>query len=741
MGLRRRKVLSLSVNALGVRHPTVASLGSTWRYHRNAWRAWWRGSIWNRLLVLAILVYGTAFSILACLRILALSAFALDLGLYNQAMYTTVAYGRFFYVSGLPPSGGESFFGGHFSPILFLFLLPYALVPSPFTLVVLQSWVIALGAAPIYRLAQRFLKSDLLAFAFALVFLLDPAVQGVNWFDFHVEACLLLTLPAMLYFYERRNWKWFVFFAVLSLATIEMAAVLVAVVAVVALASEAWHWRSAGQVLDRRGLSVVGSIAILSAVWLYGAGAIVQAINSQASYFSAGAATWSILEAPTALAVPIQVILHPNLAIEALTYDGISKVWYLIVLFAPVQFLTFRSPRATLACVPWLVVSLFSNFPGLYLVGNHYPAYILPFIFYGAIVGLAQPWSPPSSLRRLVHWPRPSSRHSLIDRGYARTLLGLTLVLLVVVSPLGPWAIGSDNTGRAPLIGSHERAVLQLYGLVPSNASVLTQNNLYPLLSSRLNVHFVPSNVEFVAGTSFNATMNLWTSTMDYILVDCVSSFTEAAVVLTWPNVSASYSLVAAADGALLLERGTHPLVFYRPLVLSYDYSSVVLVNGSVVADSSTTSGFALVHPNTTTSHFWYGPFPALPPGSYTATYRLKIDRLAAGPIIGLPVILHPVDLLAQVVHYSPSGEQVFFSLDQIPAQVFVNVTQVQGSASPAPGRYFTVSTNFSVQTLGAYEFPGLGASGGVTIWFDNLTIVQRTPLIAATMPVSWSSS
>ncbi len=734
-----RKVLSASANALRVRRPTLASLRSTWTYNRTAFQVWWRASTWNRLLIAAILVYGTVFSILTCLRILALSAFALDLGLYNQAMYTTVAYGRFFWVSGPPPTGGGSFFGGHFSPILLLVLIPYSLVPSPFTLVVVQTWAIALGTIPIYRLAQRLLKSDLLPFTFALVFLLDPATQGVNWFDFHVEAFLLVTLPSMLYFYERRNWKWFLLFAVLSLATIEMAAILVVVVAAVALLSEAWHWRTAGRPLNRTKVATLGVVAVLGVVWTYAAGVIVQAVNPQASYLSAGSSTWSILGASTVLSVPFQAILRPDLALRALTYDGTYKLWYLVVLFAPVQLLTLRSPRASLFCVPWLVISLLSNFRGFYLVGNQYPAYVLPFIFYGAIIGLAQPWSPVPWLRPLVHLPRRFPHIAPPPRGYARSLVGVTLVLLLVVSPLGPWAIGSDNVGRIPLIGSHEQAVLRLYGLVPPGASVLTQNNLYPLLSGRLNVHFVPLNVEFPSGSSLNATMDLWISTMDYILVDITSSFIEASVVLSWPNVSTSYSIVGAADGALLLERGNHALILYQPLVLSYDYSSVVLVNGSVVADPQTNSGFALVHPNITTSHFWYGPFPALPPGSYTVTYRLKVDRPAAGSILGLPVLLHPVNLLAQVVEYPSHGEEVFFNLDQLTNQVLVNVTQLNGTSTSQIDQYFSISTDFTVHTLGVYEFPGLAASGGVTIWLDNVTVEQRSPSISAAIPITWS--
>src|SRR5512137_1663124 len=47
--------------------------------------------------------------------------------------------------------------------------------------------------------------------------------------------------------------------------------------------------------------------------------------------------------------------------------------------------------------------------------------------------------------------------------------------------------------------------------------------------------------------------------------------------------------------------------------------------------------GYALLHPTGATSHFWYGPVLTLPPGEYTVSYRLKVDRQALGSLIVLP--------------------------------------------------------------------------------------------------------
>lgn len=705
------------------------------------WYAWGKASRWNQLLGLAVLVYGVVFSILTSLRILALSAYAWDLGLFNQAFYTTVFKSRFFYVSPLPGAPPASLFSGHFSPILLVLLPVYAAFPSLYTLVVLQTWAIAIAALPIYLLGQRLLGSNRVAFVFALVFLLNPATQGVNWFDFHSEAFLPLTFGAALYFYEARSWRGFFLASLAALSTIEMAAVLLALIAIAGLGSETWSVKVRRENPDRPRIYVLLGTLSLSAAWSVLAWAAVGALGPPTGFWSGDAGYWSILGASNLPSVPLQVLLHPDLAVSALLYDGTLKAWYLIVLFVPLQFLTLRSPRSTLYCLPWLGVSLFSNYRSYYLVGNQYPAFVLPFLFYGAIVGLARPWRVPQKLARLFRWsaqaqvPRPEAS------GLARTMIGLCLILLIVVSPLGPWAIGSDTTGRFPAIGNHERAILSLYSLIPADASVLTQNNLYPFVSSRIDAHFVPTNILFPPGGSFNRSMDTWIASVEFILADTQTNFLEAALLLSWPGVAVNYSVVGAADGAILLERGSHGVASFRPLDRVYDYRDVVSQNASLVRDPDATEGVALQHANLSTSHFWFGPFVLLPPGDYIVTYRLEVDRPSAGPILSLPVLFHPMVVRATQVGSATQGEQTFFDLVQLSNQTEVTLHVLAGEADPAAGAYFAVSTAFQVRDLGVYEFPAHVASGSVVIRFDRLEIEQQKPLSSGSIPIVWSSA
>ena len=178
------------------------------RILRPVWTLWSRSSRWTKSVLVATSVYGIVFSVLTIFRVYALSGFGYDLGVYHQSIYTTVFNGRFlYYTADLPANPSGSIFGAHFSPILLLLLIPYALVPSLFTLTVLQTWAIALTAVPLYLLGRRVLNSERIAFVLSIAYLLHPATQGVNWYDFHPQAFLPLAFASGLYLLERRKWK------------------------------------------------------------------------------------------------------------------------------------------------------------------------------------------------------------------------------------------------------------------------------------------------------------------------------------------------------------------------------------------------------------------------------------------------------------------------------------------------------------------------------------------------------
>jgi uncharacterized membrane protein len=700
---------------------------------------WSQSSVWTRSLLTATVGYGCVFSVLTVLRVYALDARAYDLGNYNQAFYTTVFNHRlFFYTAGLPSNPSGSIFGVHFSPILFLLLIPYALIPSPITLTVLQTWVIALGALPLYALGRRALHSDRTAFVLSAVYLLHPATQGLNWYDFHPESFLPLAILSGLYFLERKKWKSFVLCMGLALSTIEMASFLVAALAVGSLIASMMSKRESRLPIDRKEVRMLLFTLGLAVIWLFLGRAVELGLNPRNIYYAGGSGYWSLLGAQGLLDIPIRLGVNPLQAYAALAYDAPLKAWYVLALFGPVLFLPIRSPRALFFCAPWMTVSLLSNNPPFYRLGDQYPAFVLPFVFYGATLGMSRPWRNRAGSRVLFQALFRKMASLSMRKVLPLPLLTTTTAFLVIVSPLGPVAFETYRAGTFPSIGNHERAVDALYNLIPRSASVLTQDNLFPLVSNRPNSFVVPLYTLHPPGTSFNSTMNALVDSVDYVLIDYQTRSNEAAVIYDWISRSDGFAVIGAGDGAVLLERGVSSLKFFAPYLRTFDDSTVIVGSGARVADPRAEDGMALLHSPSETSNFWFGPYAQLSPGVYEVSYRLRIDSPGAGTILELAVILWPMGLVGRVVEFPTVGTRTEFDLRLLSERVLMTNLKLNSTHVPSSGEYFWVAQSFVATALGLYEFPGLTGVGSMGLWFDEVRVQQLAAFGSSEVPTSW---
>ncbi|HEX9862962.1 MAG TPA: DUF2079 domain-containing protein, partial [Candidatus Bathyarchaeia archaeon] len=173
------------------------------------------------LLLVAISIYGIVFSYFTVLKHNLFLSSGWDLGVFDQALYTTLHNGKFLYYTAdlfLNPSG--CYFVQHVSPILFLLLPFYAINSSAATLLVLKSFILAFGALPLYFLAREFLESAKAGFIAAILYLLYVPLQGANWFDFQPQIFLPMLFFSMFYFAVKSKWKLY-FTTVLLAAMVE----------------------------------------------------------------------------------------------------------------------------------------------------------------------------------------------------------------------------------------------------------------------------------------------------------------------------------------------------------------------------------------------------------------------------------------------------------------------------------------------------------------------------------------
>ena len=77
----------------------------------------------------------------------------MDLAIFNQTLFTSCNGGDLY-----NSIQQNHYFSDHFAPFLHVIRPLYCLVPSPLTLLVLQSFALALGALPVFFLSRAVFK-------------------------------------------------------------------------------------------------------------------------------------------------------------------------------------------------------------------------------------------------------------------------------------------------------------------------------------------------------------------------------------------------------------------------------------------------------------------------------------------------------------------------------------------------------------------------------------------------------
>ena len=514
---------------------------------------------------LSVICYTLIFSYFTFQKFYSFSAYAWDLGIFDQSLWTTVHAGRFFYSTVeqfLNPTG--VFFGIHFSPILFLILPFYSLHSSPFTLLVLQSFVLGLGAVPLYFFAKRVLNVRTTAVVFSLVYLFYPPLQGINWFDFHLQSFLPLFFFCAIYFLSEEKWSRYFGCLFLSLMVAENVPIVVLFIALYSF----WLFRKQfvnsireRAVVDKR-IAIPILTALLALVWWFLALWIQQTyfpINSAYSQLYKAVDNWSVLGIQgDPVTLPLYALLNIGKSINALSYDFYLKLLYVFLLFGPLLFLSFRS-LITGITLAWLVPAFLSNYSPYYIIGTQYPAYVVAFIFIGAVYGIRKSASSPRFPSLSFH---------------TKSLLLTGFLFAVFVSPLSPvmLALNNDVTSFGayypPTITDHDKTLQAIVNLMPRDASILTQNNIFPHFSNRLNAYVYPVEVILRRAPveAMDEYLNETLQKSDFILIDIITDPLASAAIRAKADAVDIYGIYAAADGICLLKKDYRGgPVFYVP--------------------------------------------------------------------------------------------------------------------------------------------------------------------------------
>jgi len=552
---------------------------------------------------LSVLVYIIIMVYLTFSRYYSFSSSAWDLGIFNQACYTTLHGKIFYYTAELYANPGGCILGAHFSPILFAVIPFYAIYPSPESLLTIQTIVLAIGAYPVFLIAKKVLKSENIALLFSILYLAYPHLHSVNIFDFHPDAFFVLfTLFAYLFFIEEK-WKSYFLFVTLALLTKEFMSILILFFAIGELIPQRREIVNSLRMkkLPSKKCLVLICTLLLAIGYFVLAKYLLLFFNPHKPPEYIEGAPWKILGIDP-LNPSSYTALHKVNIFAAISYDFKSKVFYLLTILVPFAFLPIFKPLKFLPAIIWVVIAFLSNYSPYYSLWLHYSAMIVPFTVIASIEGV----------RKFNLMMVEDIFNSLRKVLLIGSILGLIVALVVM-----PRSIF--------MVSEHDGKVMQTIEWILSqdpSASILTQHDIFPYVSSRVNSYVIPDLfVRFQKDFYFNYVRSLFNQGIDYVILDLNPDFRTDAHYRTYSAAfrfieeTQNYGLYASVDGVLVYKwHYNESLVKFEPFTIHNKFENLEIIYDTVLFRC------------------------ALPKGEYDVTLNVEVSKIIEGKVFSIMI-------------------------------------------------------------------------------------------------------
>lgn len=314
-------------------------------------------------------------------RLESFSASTYDFGIFAQMFHNMKTTGL--PLTTLERDGLMSHFQVHVSPIYYLMLPFYAIVPKPQTLQVLQAAVLTSAVIPLWLLGRHHKFRPAECMILCAVLLAFPAYSGGTSYDLH-ENCFLTPLLFWLFYgIERKSSGIIAISAILTLMVKEDAPVYVAVIGLWLIVSALVGSR------DRKWGLRWGSILLSgSMVWFLGAtwylanhGDGVMTGRYQNLIFGQSDSLLSVIG--TALMNPVKVLY------ECVDEEKLKYITYTMVPLLGIPLLSKRYEQILLL-IPYVLVNLMSDYTYQHDIFFQYSFGSAAFLFYLFLSNLGQ---------------------------------------------------------------------------------------------------------------------------------------------------------------------------------------------------------------------------------------------------------------------------------------------------------------------------------------------------------------
>ncbi len=296
-----------------------------------------------------------------------------DFPVYLQPLWNTI-HGKFMQINWFYtyPGQSEDWFGEHLNLIYFFLLAIYKFFQNARIFIFLQAFLIGLAAWPLYEIVKIKFRDHVLAFSFAFAYLASPLISRALLFDFHAEAAEPFLIFLTFLFLERGRLVPLFISSILLLTCKEDASIyLMAFGFYAGFYKKEW----------KMGVLCMG----LGAFWLFfSLGLVMPMFNKGAHYHTLKARYgWLGTDFKSILT---HLVEHP---MEVLRYlfdeQSFKNFGYLLI---PLSFLPVLHLSSFILILPSTLELFLSTFKFMKCLSFHYPWFICPFYYLGAVVSL-----------------------------------------------------------------------------------------------------------------------------------------------------------------------------------------------------------------------------------------------------------------------------------------------------------------------------------------------------------------
>jgi len=651
------------------------------------------------------IIYSIILSVFTCLKHEAFLTFAYDLGIFMQAFWTTIHAGKFFFETpdlGISEKG--SFFGVHFSPIMFLILILYYLFPYAYTLLIFQSFLLGLAAIPLYKLAKEITKKHEIALAFSIIYLIYPPIIAANLYDFHLESFFPIVFFSAFFYLEKEQFNKFYLTLIFALTILDFASI--------ALVFSTFFYASfikyGKNILRVKTITpkirnhIFNSIVFMTLITIYFE-VVVKIISVFGTTPFSKTPNWPDLGSN--IYEIILGLLNPYKVIKALSYDIQTKlIWILVVTF-PLLFLPFFAPLELIPSLPWIVVIFLSRYPPYYQLRYQYGALYAPFLLFAAIKGY-------KNITEVSSTRLPARKAFFVGKKLYRKLSKKEMVKLATIASIISTILGLFTLPKPipfsevtytyilPVPNRHTYYLRKILSYVPDNASILAQDNIFPHVAHRVHAFvWIPPNLTYMVDYAIGDV-----SRPEFYMFIPNKNFRYSDIFQALIN-SGKYGVYASTDGIILLKKNYNGTpVLYVPIEKTYSYKNIKHYKGCLSKVENSTNKYVLTFKNPkNNSILWYGLYVALSPGKYNLFFKIKI--------IGENSINSYGPVLTLNIHACIKGITILNKT--------VKILETEN------GKWIGITLTLNITYPDIFDFRGVGTGAAVTICLDYIKLKQ----------------